>query len=133
MSVVSLLINEDITMTEDPYKNEVTLEQMKTVYTAAQTDAERDIAVAILVKQLGKSKASVVGKLGALKVYKAKKRTTKAGGPIVRKWEIVDQIIEASGLKLTDAEADSLAKATKNCLNKLLVRFKEEIVNPEDL
>ena len=110
---------------EDPYTNKATLEQMKVMYTAATNDTERAEVVNILVEQLGKSKSSVIGKLGALKVYKAVKRTTKSGGPIIRKWEIVDQIVETSKIKFTDAEADSLAKATKDTLLKLQKRFQE--------
>ena len=109
----------------DPYKSDVVLEQMKTMYKAANTDDERAEVVTTLVKQLGKTKASVIGKLGALKVYKAKQRTTKSGGPIVRKWQIVDQIVEASKIDFTDAEADSLGKATKDTLEKLRARFVE--------
>lgn len=125
--------NTDVQTSADPYKQPAVLEQMKTMYTAATTDAERVQAVEMLVKQLGKSKASVIGKLGALKVYKAKARTTKSGGPIVRKWQIVDEILEVSAIDMTDAESESLGKATKNTLDKLLVRFKElkaQIVPP---
>ena len=114
-----------MTKSKDVYEDKVVLEQMKTMYQAAQTDDERTEVVAILVKQLGKPKASVIGKLGALKVYVAKQRTTKSGGKIVRKWEIVDQICDAANLELTDAEADSLAKATKTTLEKILARFVE--------
>ena len=126
------MTNKVINTKEDPYTNKATLEQMKVMYTAATSDTERAEVVTILVEQLGKSKSSVIGKLGALKVYKAVKRTTKSGGPIVRKWEVVDQIIEASGIEFTDAEADSLAKATKTTLTKLLNRFNVEEVYEED-
>ena len=115
----------------DPYKSDAVLNQMKTLYQAATTDDERAQAVDQLVIQLDKTKSSVIGKLGALKVYKAKQRTTKAGGKIVRKWELVDQIVDASGLNLTDAEADSLGKATKDTLLKILALFEDEVAGDE--
>ena len=94
--------------------------QMVTMYDAANTQDERIEAVKLIADNLGASVNSVRAKLAFLGHYKANKRTTKTGGPIVKKSELVDQINEVCELGLNEAEATSLEKATKNTLNKIL-------------
>lgn len=96
------------------------IEQMTTMYEAATNQDERIEAVKMIAENLGTSVNSVRAKLAFLGVYKANKRTTKSGGPIVHKSELVDQINEVCGLGLNEAEATSLEKATKATLNKIL-------------
>lgn len=107
-------------MTKNVYEDKAVVDQMITFYGAATNQDERDEAVATLAKNLGKSPASVRSKLSFLGVYIPKKRTTKSGLPIVKKGELVDQIVSELELDLTEAEATSLEKATKTTLTKLL-------------
>lgn len=96
------------------------VDQMVTMYKAANTQDERIEAVKLIAKNLGTSVPSVRAKLAFLNVYKANKRTTKSGGPIVSKAELVDQINDVCDLGLNEAEATSLEKATKLTLQKIL-------------
>ena len=114
-------------MTKNVYDDKVIVAQMITIYKAANTQEERIEAVKLISKNLSKSEASVRSKLSFLGVYIPKERTTKSGGPIVKKSELVDQIVDELGLDLTEAEATSLEKATKVTLKKLL-GLKERLV-----
>ena len=107
-------------MTKNVYDDKIVVAQMIDLYKAAGDQDERTQAVAMIAKNLGKSEASVRSKLSFLGVYIPKERTTKSGGPIVKKSELVDQIIEDLELNLTEAEATSLEKATKVTLKKIL-------------
>ena len=107
-------------MTKNVYDDKTVVAQMITMYQAATNEHERDQAVILIGKNLTKSEASVRSKLSFLGVYIPKKRTTKDGGPIVKKSAIVDDIIDKCELKLTEAEATSLEKATKTTLLKIL-------------
>ncbi len=92
-------------------------------YTAEQTTAivaayGEGVAVEAIAEQFGKSVRSIIAKLSREGVYKAKERTTKTGAPVVKK----DALVDAMQLhfKLTEAEADSLTKANKTALAKIL-------------
>ena len=90
------------------------VETMKAEYLANST-AE---TVTILAANMGKSVAQVRAKLVSLGIYKAKEYLTKKGEKPQKK----DQTAEAIGriIGLSDAEVDSLAKANKTALDKVL-------------
>ena len=71
--------------------------------------------VVSLSRELGKTKRSIVAKLVREGVYQAQPRTTKAGAPIVRKAELVEQIEAHFGVAV-----ESLVKASKADLQRLV-------------
>jgi len=92
-------------------------------YTAEQTAdmLERFKAgesVESLATAMGKTVRSIVAKLSREGVYKAKERVSKTGEAVVKKDALTDQLAALAGL--TEAEADSLTKANKTALMKLI-------------
>lgn len=71
--------------------------------------------------QFGKSVRSIVAKLSREGVYVKADKVTKAGEPVTRKDDLADQLAVACGL--TEAEAESLTKATKTALFKVLAKI----------
>ena len=113
----------------------------KTAYTAEQT-AEMLAAykaspmpetVEKLAVQLGKTVKSVVAKLSREGIYKRKEYISKTGAAPVKKDALADELAEKFGL--TESEADSLTKANKTALQKILNVFKATeqviLVEPE--
>jgi response regulator RpfG family c-di-GMP phosphodiesterase len=102
----------------------------KTVnYTPEQTlkmvaDYQAGTTVESIAEALGKSVRSVVAKLSREKVYVAKTYTTKTGEVVVKKDAHADFIAQALGL--TEADADSLTKANKTALAKIVDFIKAE-------
>lgn len=100
----------------------------KTVnYTAEQTvamvaDYKAGVAVATIAEALGKSVRSVVAKLSREGVYKAKEYATKSGEKPIKKDALADKLAELCGL--SEAEADSLAKANKTALAKVIAKLE---------
>lgn len=96
----------------------------KTVnYTDEQTakvvsDYTSGVTVEAIALALGKSTRSIIAKLSREKVYKAKEYKTKTGEAVIKKDELADQMSAVFGL--TEAEADSLTKANKTALKKIL-------------
>lgn len=101
----------------------------KTAYTAEQTtelvaayvanpSAE---VVATFAEKFGKTVKSVVAKLSREGVYKAKEYVSKTGAKPIKKDEIATSFQMLFGL--TDAEADSLTKANKTALAKILQAY----------
>lgn len=98
----------------------------KTAYTAEQTvelvsayKAEpTPETVGRFAEKFGKSVKSVVAKLSREGVYQKKEYTTKTGEKPVKKDALATKMQERFGL--TDAEADSLTKANKTALAKIL-------------
>ena len=90
---------------------------MLEIYTAATTAEERKGAVSVIAKSFGKSVKSVIAKLSREGVYIKAVAATKSGSKIVKKSEIVADIVKA----LDSASAlKSLEKATKADLEILL-------------
>ena len=92
-------------------------------YTAEQTakmvaDYQAGVTVEAIAQELGKTVRSIVAKLSREKVYKAKEYKTKTGEAVVKKDELADKMAEVFGL--TESEADSLTKANKTALKKIL-------------
>ena len=93
-------------------------EKLVAAYTSAETENERDSVVEEFAEQFNKSVRSIVAKLSREKVYVKKQRTTKNGGEIVKKEELASRIAEKVGV--APETFDSLAKANKDVLNKIL-------------
>ena len=74
--------------------------------------------VAAIAKEFGKTVRSIVAKLSREKVYKAKTYTTKNGEAVVKKEELADKLTTLADL--TASEADSLTKANKTALAKIV-------------
>ena len=92
-------------------------------YTPEQTakivqDYQAGVAVEAIAEAVGKSVRSVVAKLSREGVYKAKSYVSKTGERPVKKDFVADEI--ASILLLTEAETESLTKANKTALAKIL-------------
>lgn len=102
---------------------------VKTVnYTPEQTvkmvaDYAAGMTVADIAASMGKTARSVIAKLSREKVYKAKEYVSKTGEKPVAKDALADKMAEVFGL--TEAEADSLTKANKTALKKILDKFAE--------
>lgn len=100
----------------------------KTVnYTPEQTakmvsEYQSGTSVETIAESFGKSVRSVVAKLSREKVYIAKNYVTKTGEAVVRKDAHADFIAEALGL--SEADADSLTKANKIALAKMVEFIK---------
>lgn len=105
----------------EPKENIMTAKTVN--YTVEQTasmiaDYQAGVSVDAIAIALGKSVRSVIAKLSREKVYVTKERTTKTGAAIVKKDVLVNAMQMHFGL--TDAEADSLTKANKTALAKIL-------------
>ena len=97
-------------------------------YTAEQTtmmvaNYAEGMSVADIAAALGKTTRSVIAKLSREKVYKAKEYVSKTGEKPIAKDALADKM--ASVFNLTEAEADSLTKANKTALKKILDKFAE--------
>lgn len=93
-------------------------------YTADQVvqmvaDYKAGQSVEAIAEAMGKSVRSIVAKLSREGVYQAKSYVSKTGEKPVKKDLVADQI--ANLVNLTEAEADSLTKANKTALLKILV------------
>lgn len=100
-------------------------------YTAEQTakmvsDYTSGISAEAIAEALGKSVRSVIAKLSREGVYQKKEYVSKTGAKPVKKDALVDQMQTVFGLN--EAEADSLTKANKTALQKILAA----VSNSED-
>ena len=108
----------------DVYSNPEIVNDMIERYTSCEdTDEAREAVVTQLAEELGKSKASIIGKLVREKVYIAKSRTPKISPK--NKAELVDDLINALGVEFTESEATSMEKMTKLALSKMVKRVTE--------
>ena len=80
--------------------------------------------VAGLAAALGKTARSVIAKLSREGVYKAKEYTDKNGEKPIKKDIVADKI--GALCELSDGEIDSLAKANKTALAKILDRLERD-------
>ena len=87
---------------------------------AANPTAE---VVATFAEKFNKSVKSIVAKLSREGVYKKKEYVSKTGAAPIKKEEIADKFQAAFGL--TESEADSLTKANKTALVKIMTAFEE--------
>lgn len=104
-------------------------------YTAEQTASlvsryvDDKVTVEALAIEFGKTVRSIVAKLSREGVYAKKERTTKTGEAVVKKDSLCDQL--ALLVNLTDAEADSLSKANKTALQKLIKAVKDNMLSAD--
>lgn len=107
----------------------------KTVtYTEAQTAELREAylsnpsvqTVEQFAEKFGKSVRSIVAKLSREGIYKKKEYVSKTGEKPVKKEALADEFQQIFGL--TESEADSITKANKTALKKILdfVRVSSE-------
>lgn len=97
-------------------------------YTAEQTaqmkaDYLAGVTVATIAETMGKTVKSVVAKLAKEQVYKKKEYVTKTGAAPVKKDEHADTIGVIIGT-LSESEIDSLTKANKTALAKIVDAFR---------
>lgn len=79
--------------------------------------------VAQFAEKFGKTVKSVVAKLSREGVYQKKEYVSKTGAKPIKKEEIAD--VFQLMFKLTEGEADSLTKANKTALAKILTAYVE--------
>jgi transposase-like protein len=90
--------------------------------TAKMVEAYKEGAtVEAIAETLGKTVRSVVAKLSREGVYKKKEYTTKTGEAPVAKEYLADQVGALAGL--SEGEIDSLTKANKTALAKILAKL----------
>ena len=92
-------------------------DEMVEAMVADYQDAPNKDTVARLAKEFNKSTRSIVAKLVREGVYVAQPRVTKTGAPVVRKAEIVAELLTELG---TSESLASLEKASKADLQTLL-------------
>lgn len=97
-----------------------TEDQTSTMLTAYLDNPTRETVNALAV-EFGKSVRSIVAKLSREGVYQKADPVSKTGEPVTRKDDLADRLAVACGL--TEAEADSLTKASKSALFKVLARI----------
>lgn len=100
-------------------KTAYTVEQTAALVAAYQANPTAE-TVAAFAETFGKSVKSVVAKLSREGVYQKKEYTTKAGAKPVKKEALADEL--QAVFNLSEAEADSLAKANKTALLKILAK-----------
>ena len=98
-------------------------------YTPEQTakmvaDYQDGVSVEMLAQEMGKTVRSIVAKLSREKVYQAKTYVSKTGEAPIKKDVHADFIGEALGL--TEADTESLTKANKVALAKIVDFIKAE-------
>ncbi|CAB4134510.1 hypothetical protein UFOVP273_129 [uncultured Caudovirales phage] len=87
--------------------------------------------VAALAVEFNKTERSIIAKLSREGVYKAKEYKTKTGETPVKKDETADKIGTLVGL--SDGEVDSLTKANKTALVKILAALTPATVEAADV
>lgn len=97
-------------------------------YTPEQTEKAKaeylsGVTVETIAAELGKTVRSVIAKLSKEQVYKAKTYTTKTGEKPVKKNEHADAI--GVIFSLSEGEIESLTKANKTALVKIVNRVRE--------
>jgi hypothetical protein len=102
-------------------------DQLRSLYTVAQSDKERSKVVSDFSEQWKVSETSIRAKLSSMGIYVKPARTTKSGDPITAKSEYVSAIRILLGAK--DHELDSLEKATKRDLQIISERLVALSVN----
>lgn len=95
-------------------------EQVTILRTDYLTNPSRETVEALATK-LGKSVRSIVAKLTKEQIYVKPESKSKDGGPVVKKDAAADAI--AAMIGLSEPEADSLTKANKSALKKILTHL----------
>jgi hypothetical protein len=105
------------------YTTEQTVELVQ-AYSAAENDEARADVVQAFAEKLGRKVQSVRQKLVREGVYQKKARTTKNGGEIVSKADLVARI--AAAVEADVESFDSLAKANKTVLETLADHLSDD-------
>lgn len=84
---------------------------------------DEKLTVEQIATEFGKSVRSITAKLSREGVYQKKVYTSKTGEAVVKKDTLADQLAELAGL--TEAEAESLTKANKTALSKLIALLQK--------
>lgn len=98
-------------------------------YTPEQTVAivaryvDDKLTVEQIATEFGKSVRSITAKLSREQVYQKKAYVSKTGAAVVKKDTLADQLAELAGL--TESEAESLTKANKTALSKLIALLQK--------
>ena len=85
---------------------------------------DEKLTVEQIATEFGKSVRSITAKLSREGVYQKKVYTSKTGEAVVKKDTLADQLAELAGL--TEAEAESLTKANKTALSKLIALLQKD-------
>ena len=101
---------------------------MLATYNPTSSAVDRKAQVDKLAEMFGKTARSIVAKLTREKVYVAKAYETKAGEKPVKKDAKADAIALIAGL--TEAETESLTKANKTALDKIMAVFQRAAETP---
>lgn len=104
-------------------------------YTPAQTTLMLEayangITVEALAEEMGKTVRSIVAKLSREGVYQKKAYVSKAGTVPIKKDTVADELGALCGL--SEGETDSLTKANKTALLKILAMVKGELPPPPE-
>lgn len=95
------------------------------------TDYQGGVTVESIAESMGKTVRSVVAKLSREGVYRKKEYVGKTGERPVRKDATAEEIGQMVGL--AEGEVDSLTKANKGALLKILAMLKGELPPPPDV
>lgn len=103
--------------------------ELVSAYTAAVAEGKgydelKTEVVETFAEKFGKGAKSIVAKLTREGVYRKKEYVSKTGEKPVKKDSVADKIGEV--LNLSDGETDSLAKANKTALAKILAALTAE-------
>ncbi len=109
-------------------KTAYTTEQASELVSAYVANPSAEV-VATFAEKFGKSVKSIVAKLSREGVYQKKEYVSKTGAKPVKKDDLANEFQTKFGL--TEAEADSLTKANKTALAKILNAFKALCVADE--
>lgn len=104
-------------------------------YTPAQTTLMLEAyaagtTVEALAEEMGKTVRSIVAKLSREGVYQKKAYVSKAGTVPIKKDTVADELGALCGL--SEGETDSLTKANKTALLKILAMVKGELPPPPE-
>ncbi len=100
--------------------------EQEAVIAAMAAKAEKGLLTVVdaemLAADFGKTVKSVVAKISRMGMYQKKVYTTKTGEAVEKKDSLADKLAEIVGL--TEAEADSLTKANKTALAKIIAKLE---------
>lgn len=115
-------------MAKTPNYTEDQVARLAEVYSAAETDAERSVAVADLAEELGKDVRSIRAKLSHMGIYVKPTRRTKAGKPTITK----EKLAEGIAVMLALPGETGLEKANKAALYRI-AEFVSAHVDPAEI
>ena len=114
-----------MTTAKTPNYSDSQEQELESVYTASNTDADRKEDVKNLAVKFGRTEASIRSKLSNMGIYIKPEKVSKATGEkVVRKPELVAQLAEKLGLEGDDVKTvASLEKATIPALKAVIAQM----------